>query len=340
MSHTPIDAARSRRRFMAGSIALTTFPWAAFPLAVKAQQITANATLQTAPDHDTASLAAHTDAANHLTVQVGINDALYHFVVDTGAERSVIADNVAAELALPLGPMVMVDGISRRIEAQTAKIADLRFGPFSRQNLTIPILPRTSLVADGYLGLDAINGSRVTFDFRDHTVTIEQPKNAFIPDDPVAGSAHIKARGSAGHLRVVDCLVDSVAATAFIDTGAEVSVGNPALYEALKSRNKGLKETSAMVLTGVTGGEVTGQVVPVTRIRLQGLAFTNGTLVMADVPDFDNWGLSERPALLIGMDYLRQFSRVSIDYRAKIIRFELSMAPPNPTPGVEIGTNA
>jgi hypothetical protein len=36
------------------------------------------------------------------------------------------------------------------------------------------------------------------------------------------------------------------------------------------------------------------------------------------------WGLSRKPALLIGMNYLRQFARVPIDYRIKEIRLDLA----------------
>jgi hypothetical protein len=39
---------------------------------------------------------------------------------------------------------------------------------------------------------------------------------------------------------------------------------------------------------------------------------------------FDIWGLSNRPALLIGMNYLREFASVAIDYRLKEIRFDLA----------------
>ncbi len=329
------NSALSRRYVLAGGAALGALPFSAL-----AQHITANATLQTPPDQDAANIAAHTDANSHLTVEVLVNGARYRFVVDTGAERSVIADDVAAALNLPHGPTVMVDGLSRRVEAQTVKVDKLSFGPFNRKNLLVPVLPRSSLISDGYLGLDAINGSRVTFDFKAHEVKIEQPRGLYEVVNPTLESTRVEASGKAGQLKVTDCLVDSVAATAFIDTGAEVSVGNPALYEALKSRNKVLVELGALVLTGVTGGTITGPIIPVKRIRLDDLSFTNGALVIADVPDFDTWDLRNRPALLIGMDYLRQFSRVSIDYRAKEIRFELSLAPPNPTPGVEIANNA
>jgi hypothetical protein len=42
---------------------------------------------------------------------------------------------------------------------------------------------------------------------------------------------------------------------------------------------------------------------------------------------FDIWGLTKRPALLIGMNYLRQFASVAIDYRLKEIHFDLASLP-------------
>ena len=334
MSNTPASRpTASRRYFLGGTAAL-----ALLPLTATAQHITANASLQSTPGQDTATLAAKEDSASHLTVEVRINgQGPYHFVVDTGAERSVIADNVAAVLNLPQGKSVLVDGISSRILAQTVNVDALSFGPFVKNNLSLPVLARTSLFADGYLGLDVINGSRVTFDFTNKAVHIEQP-HTLSPTQDNAETARVSARGSSGKLRVTDCMVDSIPANAFIDTGAEVSVGNTPLFERLSGRNHGVLQTGTIVLTGVTGGEIQGQVINVSRIKLQDLSFTNGSLAIADVPDFDNWDLRNHPALLIGMDYLRQFASVTIDYRAKEIRFELSLAPPLPTPGVEIAS--
>jgi predicted aspartyl protease len=326
----------SRRTFAAGGLALAAGALPGGP--GWTQTITANASLQKPDaDQDAASLVAHTDANSHLTIEVMINGkGPYHFVIDTGAERSVIADNVAMALGLPQGNTVTINGISNRITVPTVRVGSLSFGPFERDNLTLPILPRTSLFADGYLGLDAINGTRVTFDFQNHVLHVEQPKAPIRQIDPDSEIARVRAKGADGRLRVTDCLVDSVAAIAFIDTGAEVSVGNGTLLYNLKARNKRLTTLGTMTLTGVTGGEVTGDIIPVERIRLQGLVFTNGNLVIADVPDFSMWKLRMRAALLIGMDYLRQFAAVTIDYRSKEIRFELSLAPPSPTPGVEI----
>ena len=41
----------------------------------------------------------------------------------------------------------------------------------------------------------------------------------------------------------------------------------------------------------------------------------------------------------VGMNFLRQFAAVTIDYRQKSIRFELSEAPPLPNPGVRINSH-
>ncbi len=326
-----------RRGFLAGAVATGLLP-----VAARSQRITASATLQKPdPTQTTADLAAKADAQAHLTVAVMINGAgPYHFVVDTGAERSVVADNVAAALNLPQGKSILVDGISKQMAAPTVTLGTLAFGPFSRSGLVVPVLPRAVLYADGYLGLDAIDDTRTTFDFRHDVVRIEEPKDGFAPPEPGDELARVKVKGKGGRLRVVDCLIDSVAATAFIDTGAEVSVGNPILHEALSSRNKVNLDLGTITLSGVTGGEIEGTLINVTRIGLQDLAFTNGTLAIADVPDFDIWNLRFRPAVLIGMDYLRQFAAVTVDYRAKEIRFEVSSALPRPSPGVEIGALA
>jgi len=294
-----------------------------------------------------AALAARVDAASHLTLNVTINgQGPFRFVVDTGAERSVIADNVAAALQLPVGPSVTVDGISSRVSAPSVRVERLAFGPFTRR-LVMPVLPRLNLQSDGYLGLDALSDARVTFDFAHRQVRIDErsvisphyallPRDASHDDAPPDTSAVVRAHGKDGHLRVTDSRVDSVVATAFVDTGAEVSVGNPALYDALKQRNKMLTELGAVMLSGVTGGQLPGVVIPVRRIHLQDILFSDGVLVVADPPDFTTWRLNHRPALLIGLDYLRQFAAVTIDYRDQAMRFELAAVTPHPTPAVSI----
>ena len=322
----------SRRRVLQGAAVLTLLPGR--PLA---QHIMANPPPQTpAPGVDSATLKARTDFANHLTIAVRINgQGPYNFVVDTGAERSVISDTLATTLNLPAGPPVIVHGLIDTMEVSSIQADTLAFGPFVRKAVLMPILPRATLAADGYLGLDAINGTRVTFDFKAKAMRIDQPHNYWGDFDPNVETL-VRAVGKAGRLQILDCIVDGVSCVAFIDTGAEASIGNSALLNALKSRRKIPDDLGTAILTGVTSGEMEAQLVPITRIRMAELFFHDGTLAIADVPDFATWNLGSEPAILIGMDFIRQFASVSLDYRSKQIRFELSLAPPNPRPGVEI----
>jgi hypothetical protein len=129
-------------------------------------------------------------------------------------------------------------------------------------------------------------------------------------------------------LQALDCVVDGVPATAFIDSGAEVSAANAPLLAALARRNPSFGEMGTIRLIDITGGEIVGKLAMVNKIRFSGLTFNGCPLVIADFLVFDVWGLRHRPALLIGMNLLRQFARVSIDYGLKELRFDLAAYRP------------
>ncbi|HEX8755574.1 MAG TPA: aspartyl protease family protein [Steroidobacteraceae bacterium] len=275
--------------------------------------------------------ASETD--NRLTTAVYINGAgPYRFLVDTGAERTLIAAEIAARLALPRGRRVMVEGITRGEPAVLVEIERLRMGSLVCAPLQAPVLPRAMMNVDGYLGLDVLDRHRVVLDFRAGTLTVTRPQGFFAALWARSDEAIVRTLGSSGRLRATDCLVNGVRAAAFVDTGAEVSVSNPALYAALLQRAANHQVVGAEVgLSGITGGTIVGRALNVDDIRVGDLHLTYTPLVVAPLEVFDVWGLSAQPALLFVMDCLRRFSRVSIDYRRKELRFELaSMLAPQP----------
>jgi predicted aspartyl protease len=285
-----------------------------------------------APRHDATpeisdgnTLAAHTDIGRRMTVSVLVNGrGAYQFVVDTGADRSIIAEDIAQALNLTRGGTVLLNGLVRQVASSTVEVQSLSIGSITRTDLSLPILPRTLLQGDGYLGLDVLADSRVTFDFARHTVELGIPHSPLRSLLGWFNDVRVRSGGHLGHLRAAGCRVDDVPATAFVDTGAEVSAGNRALLEALTGLHGGYSEMGMLRLTGVTGGAILGHVVSTSVIHIQDLKFTAGNLVIADLPVFDIWGLGKEPALLIGMNYLRQLARMSIDYRFKEIRFSLA----------------
>jgi hypothetical protein len=282
----------------------------------------------------TTQINAATDAASHLMVEVHINGhGPYHFVVDTGADRTVLASEVAVELGLAHGEDVMLKGVVRTVLTETVSIRTMTFGSITKRHLMVPTLSRSLLDADGYLGLDFLDGHRVTFDFKNHLLQVGDPRARFSANWVRENEARIPASGTSGHLKSLDCMVDGVPATAFIDSGAEVTAANDPLLAALARHNPDFRETGDIRLIDITGGEILGRVAMVSKIRLSpALTFTDCPLVIADFLVFDAWGLRQRPALLIGMNLLRQFGRVSIDYGLQELRFDLAAfrSPPKP----------
>jgi hypothetical protein len=183
------------------------------------------------------------------------------------------------------------------------------------------------LGVDGYLGLDVLDRHRVVLDFAAQTLTVTRRQGFFAAMFERSNEAIVRTLGSSGRLRASNCVVDGVRAAAFVDTGAEVSVCNPALYAALQGRGAIRELTGGPVqLAGVTGGSVSGVAIDVDHIVLGELNLTYTPMVVAPLEVFDIWGLGRQPALLFGMDCLRRFRRVSIDYGRKELRFELANA--------------
>jgi hypothetical protein len=316
-----LRASWSRRRFVAqGLLAMATVPSLARAVASPAGKPPGP------KDSGSGAVRVGTDIQNRLTTRVFINGrGPYHFLVDTGAERTLIAEEAAAELALPRGVKVMVEGIIRRQPADLVNIRKLEMGGLVCPDLDVPILPRAMLDADGYLGLDVLDGRRVILDFRARTLTVTQPQGFFSALWLHGNEAVVRTLGSSGRLRATDCLVDGIRAAAFVDTGAEVSGCNPALYRLLLQRAANRQVVRGKVgLYGVTGGRVIGIETSIDEIVLERLKLTYTSLVVAGLEVFDLWGLKHEPALLFGMDSLRRFKRVSIDYGRKELRFQLA----------------
>src|ERR1700691_2928842 len=325
----------SRRHFVkygASSLAMASIvakaQTASLPLGRVGSAVTA------APEQEATPINAATDAASHLMVDVRIDgNGPYHFVVDTGADRTILASEVALELGLGRGERVMLKGVVRAVPTETVSIRTMTFGSITKRKLMVPTLSRSLLDADGYLGLDFLDGHRVTFDFEKHLLQVSEPRARFSANWVRENEARIRASGPSGHLQALDCMVDGTPATAFIDSGAEVSAANEPLLAALARRNPSFGEMGSIRLIDITGGEILGKVAMVKKISLTAaLTFTDCPLVIADFLVFDVWGLRQRPAMLIGMNLLRQFKRVSIDYGLQELRFDLAAdrSPPKP----------
>jgi len=291
------------------------------------------------PDGRPAVIAAGADPASRMTASVQVNGAgPFTFVVDTGANRSVVATEAAAALKLPAGPPTPVHGIAGVEPADTVEVASLTVGEIRSSSLELPVLPGGQLGAQGLLGVDVMRDRRVTLDFAANTLVITPPRHdvdkaALEAPTRVLGARRdvisVPARYRFGQLTIVDADVDGVPVTAFLDSGSQNTVANLALRNALVGRRPGLAAQMHPVdLLSATGQVARGEVCILPRIRLGGLAIGNLGAVFADLHTFAIWGLADRPAILIGVDVLRHFNAVELDFSRRRVVF---YAPPSAT---------
>ena len=73
-------------------------------------------------------------------------------------------------------------------------------------------------------------------------------------------------------------------------------------------------------MTGVT---IDVQMAVIGELRLGSVTLRNVPIAFANLPPFYVFGMSDEPALLLGTDILEKFRRVSLDFRARKVRFQL-----------------
>ena len=254
-----------------------------------------------------------------LTVEVRVNGrGPYQFVVDSGADTSVVGLRIARDLQLPLGTPVTLNNMTDRNIVDRVRVESLSLGPSTIRDLQLPALREADLGGAGMIGIDALARQRLMMDFEKRLIRVE---DASRPAKSLPGDIVVTARLQRGQLILTRVKAGSVSLDAVIDTGSQITIGNSALREKLvRSR---LARLSTVTATGVTGTSVKLQVAQIGELRLGPVILRNVPMAFADVPPFEFFGLADRPALLLGTDLLEAFRRVSLDFRARKVRFQL-----------------
>lgn len=254
-----------------------------------------------------------------MTVEVGVNGTgPYRFVVDSGADTSVVGQRLANALRLPPGTRVMLNGITASSYVDRVRVNELQVGPTKVQDLHLPVLREFDLGAEGMLGLDALVEQRLMLDFEKRTISVD---DASRPAPRMDGEIVVTARLKRGQLILTEVKAGSTSVDAVVDTGSEISIGNTALREKLFKRYPNRVES--VKITGVTGVEADLQLMRVPQLKLGSIILRNVPIAFADVPPFQVFGISEKPSLLLGTDVMEVFRRISLDFRARKVRFQL-----------------
>jgi predicted aspartyl protease len=257
---------------------------------------------------------------SRMTVPVRINGhGPYRFVVDSGADRTVISRTLAGKLGLPSRDDVTLYSVVGASQVHTVQIDHIAIGTTEVEGIQAPTLEEHDLGAQGLLGIDALADHRLLLDFDRNEIVVQDAsvRMRALPDEIV-----VTARRRNGQLILTEAQALGSRVSAVIDTGAQVTIGNAALRARLPSGRRSPKITQT-IMTSVTGATLSVDLVQVREIRIGGIVLSDVTIAFADSPVFALFGLSDQPAILLGTDLLQGFRRVSLDFRRRKVRFQL-----------------
>lgn len=261
------------------------------------------------------------DRVMRSTVPVYINgQGPLRFAVDTAASASVVASDLVERLAIaPAGELDMhtVIGLER---VPAVRAATLASGSLQVGGARMAVGSRAGLIGlDGLLGLDLLTDQRLIMRFRgsgrssinrsrpdpDKFLGVVRPRVRFQPP-----------RGGDTELMVVDATVRGHHAQAIVDTGAQVTLINPALAalagaRPFQSRSLG----GAPIVQSPTGRAAVAQAMVLSSVRFDELTIDRLAVLMGDFHIFRLLGLEDAPAMLMGVDVLGVFNRVVIDLK-------------------------
>ncbi|ANY21405.1 Retroviral aspartyl protease [Tsuneonella dongtanensis] len=266
-------------------------------------------------------VAGDADRYNRMTVPVTIEGkGPFRFMIDTGSQATVVSRHLGERLQLPSLGQATVVGMAARKRVNLVRLDGLELASRMFDNLHVPMLEAQHIGADGILGLDSLQDLRVLIDFRADSIAVDDAK-------ALGGNRGyeivVRARNKLGRLIITDAEIDGVRTAVVIDTGSQGSIGNLALQTRLRAR-RGKEVTS----TDVTGTEITGRLDIARTLRIgaqggRGLTLEGLSVSYADAPAFAALGLGAKPAMVLGIEDLRLFDRVAIDFAERTVLFDL-----------------
>ena len=265
----------------------------------------------------TEDIAFKNDRHDRMTIPVRVGGRGYRFLVDTGADRTAVSTAMAAELRLTSGPVATLHSITGVTPVRTANVPHLQISSNQARSVEAPVLERMHMGADGILGVDSLRSQRVLFDFRTRMISIVPSAFRIAREDKDA--IVVRGKLKRGHLIVTSAKANGVPLTVVLDTGSEMTLGNPALRARLEARRK-LGGGERIEMTSVTGQKLVGEVFKLKRVEIGEVVLQDLLVMFADAPIFKSLNLTDRPGVLLGMNAMRAFDRVSIDFARKQLR--------------------
>ncbi len=269
-------------------------------------------------------IATAVDESLRMTVPVMVNgEGPFQFVIDTGADRTVISSELAERLGLPDAGKARLHAMGGERDVRIVAINSVQVSTNIARDVRAAALPAQNLGADGLLGIDSLKGQRIIMDFKAQTMTVVPSSKKDRTPDEDEGMIVVTAKTRLGQLVMVDADANGQKVWVVVDTGAENSVGNTRLKRLMIKRNSNLP-VKTVEMSDVLGKRTPAEYIVVDNMRVGNIAMKNSPIAFADAHPFKLFDLTTKPAMLLGMEGLRIFERVSVDFSTRKIKFLLA----------------
>ncbi|MSQ91634.1 MAG: hypothetical protein EXR87_01690 [Gammaproteobacteria bacterium] len=244
----------------------------------------------------------------------------FRLVLDTGATSSAVTAKVAETLGMTLDypGTITLQGATGSVKVPAIPVKSMEVGELLMEPQHLPVIPDALGGAEWILGTEGLGDKRITIEFRHDRITIMRSRN----EKAGPGFVTIPVKFLRGRLLIVDAWLGGVRTMAIIDTGGQSTLGNLALRDALARRRSALSSVPDEVIGATLDIEI-GDRVSTPSIAMGDILVRNSAMTFADFSIFKHWKMTEKPAMLVGMDVLGLIDTLIIDYRWRELQIRL-----------------
>ncbi|WP_291197649.1 aspartyl protease family protein [Hyphomonas sp.] len=251
---------------------------------------------------------------DHMVVRIEINGTGgTTAVIDTAATFPMLDSRTASSSGVPAPGAdprrVNVLGLNGAREYPVVRVDEIRLGNLNLASLDAAYSEDLDVpgAAANVLPSTAFPGDILELDFSRRVISVYDGR----PDRPetdVSGRINYTVLDG---LMFVDVRINGKPGRAIVDTGSNISYVNSAFAGLAQMRTN---EEKSQLLLGATGGDARVRVATARKMSLGDFYFSGADIMVSDPFLFESLGVSDEPAMVLGLDYLSLFT-VQFDRR-------------------------
>jgi predicted aspartyl protease len=244
----------------------------------------------------------------------------FDFILDTGAGTSLLSTELAKQLAVKILGSKEGQSAGGKVSVSLGQIDSLAVGETNLNGVDVGIVDLTHIgktvgaKIDGDLGYNFLKHFRVTIDYRDFELRLEDPKRVESFSRGAQTEVPIRLAAPAKPLILVDVHANGRGPFQFaIDTGTSTTAITPDL-----ARQLGVE--SSPVGAGTTGGSpVDFSAGSLQSFQLGGAKIDSMAVIVADFFEILSAAVGAKLDGIVGYNFLRNY-KVVIDYPGETLR--------------------